>query len=84
MEKRIGNLLILLNDKHAAAKVNAVLSEHADIILGRQGLPNHARNINIISIILEGSVEAINSLSGSLGRIKEVQVKAVMAKPQMQ
>ncbi|NBC82776.1 MAG: CopG family transcriptional regulator [Bacteroidetes bacterium] len=82
MEKRIGSILILINDSQMASAVNQVLTRHAPIILGRQGLPLHYKGINIISLIVEGEVEEINSLSGQLGRISQVQVKTVMAKPQ--
>lgn len=82
MEKRIGSILIVINHAHAAQMINQILSGHASIILGRQGLPLRHKEMNIISLVVEGEVEEINALSGQLGRIEQVQVKTVLTKPQ--
>ena len=39
MEKRIGTISILISDRQWADEINRILSDHADIILCRQGLP---------------------------------------------
>ena len=80
MEKRIGTITILLSDRGAAALVNEVISSHSDIVLARQGLPFRDRPIAVISLIVEGEVDEINSLSGSLGKIANVMTKAVITK----
>ncbi len=80
MEKRIGTITILLRDREAATAVNRLLSEHADIILCRQGLPLHGRPVAVISLIVEGSVDSINALTGKLGRVEGVECKAVVTK----
>lgn len=80
MEKRIGTITILIRDREAATAVNRLLSEHADIILCRQGLPLHDRPVAVISLIVEGSVDSINALTGKLGRVEGVECKAVMTK----
>ena len=80
MEKRIGTITILIRDREAATAVNRLLSEHADIILCRQGLPLHDRPVAVISLIVEGSVDSINALTGMLGRVEGVECKAVMTK----
>lgn len=80
MEKRIGTITILLSDRTAAAQVNEVISAHSDIVLARQGLPFHTRPIAVISLIVEGDVDEINSLSGQLGKIPDVTAKAVVTK----
>ena len=78
MEKRIGTITILIRDREAAPSVNQILSEHADIILCRQGLPFHDRNVAVISLIVEGNPDRINALTGRLGRLGGVQSKAVL------
>ena len=80
MEKRIGTITILIRDREAATSVNRLLSEHADIILCRQGLPFHDRPVAVISLIVEGSVDSINALTGMLGRVQGVEWKAVVTK----
>ncbi|MCK9323991.1 MAG: hypothetical protein M0P69_00700 [Bacteroidales bacterium] len=80
MEKRIGSVLILLSGKDTAPIVNAVISKHSSIIIGRQGLPVKGDNHAIISLVLEGTTDQIGSLTGQLGRIERVQVKSVVLK----
>ena len=80
MEKRIGTITVLLSDKSAAAQVNEVISAHSNIVLARQGLPFRERPVAVISLIVEGEVDEINSLSGQLGKIQEVNAKAVVTK----
>ena len=80
MEKRIGSVLILLQEKEAAPEVNAIISNHSSIIIGRQGLPIKNTISGIISLVLEGTTDQIGSLTGQLGRITGVEVKSVVLK----
>jgi putative iron-only hydrogenase system regulator len=80
MEKRIGTITILIKGRTSVPTVNSLLSEYNSIILGRQGLPIHHRNISVISLIIEGSIEVINALTGKLGRLKDVEVKSILTK----
>lgn len=80
MEKRIGSITILIKGKTSVPAVNALLSEYSDIILARQGLPLHHRNINVISLVIEGSTEIISALTGKIGRLTDVEVKSILTK----
>ncbi|MFP4024294.1 MAG: TM1266 family iron-only hydrogenase system putative regulator [Thiohalospira sp.] len=79
MEKRIGTALILIEDKEAVHQMNAIASNHSEIIIGRQGLPR-SNGQSIISLVLEGTTDEIGSLTGQLGRLKGIQVKSVLLK----
>ena len=78
MEKRIGTITILIKERLQSANINQILSEHADIILCRQGLPFHDSMVAVISLIVEGTVNQINALTGQLGRLPQVECKAVL------
>ena len=80
MEKRIGTITILIKERLQSANINQILSEHADIILCRQGLPFHDSMVAVISLIVEGTVNQINALTGQLGRLPQVECKAVVTK----
>ncbi len=80
MEKRIGTITILIKGSTSVSAVNALLSEYSSIILARQGLPIHSRNINIISLIIEGTTEVISALTGKIGRLKNIEVKSILTK----
>ena len=79
MEKRIGTAIILIEDRSNAHTLNAILSNHAQIIISRQGLPRQ-NNQSIISLVLEGSTDEIGSLTGQIGRLQGIQVKSVVLK----
>lgn len=80
MEKRIGTITILILDRSRSAEINAILSDYSDVILCRQGLPFHDRPVAVISLIVEGSPDKINALTGRLGRLASVESKAVLTK----
>jgi putative iron-only hydrogenase system regulator len=81
MSKRIGTVTIIITDRvNQSARVNEILSKHADIIIGRMGLPYSYKKINIICLIVNGSTDQLGSLTGQLGSIEGVQVKSVMVK----
>ena len=80
MEKRIGTITILIKGKTSVPAVNDLLSEYSSIILARQGLPLHNRNINVISLVIEGTIETISALTGKIGRLEDVEVKSILTK----
>ena len=80
MDKRIGTITVLIADRSRSAEINNIISEFSDIILCRQGLPFHDRSIAVISLIVEGSPDRINALTGRLGRMEGVEAKSVLTK----
>ena len=80
MEKRIGTISVIISDVNAAKYVNELLSLYGDCILVRQGLPLHSKGLHIITLIIETTTDRINSLTGKLGKIKDVEVKTMVAK----
>jgi putative iron-only hydrogenase system regulator len=80
MEKRIGAIIILVKEKDHIQELNEILTRHAAIIIGRQGIPIRDKGINVISLVVEGTHDDISTLSGQLGRIEGVSTKAVLAK----
>jgi putative iron-only hydrogenase system regulator len=80
MEKRLGAALILVENKESVHKLNQILTDHADIIIGRQGIPLITKGVSVISLVLEGSSDELSSLTGKIGKLIGVQVKSLMMK----
>lgn len=78
MEKRIGSIIILVEDRSSIPALNNLFTEYCDIILGRQGVPLHGRGISLISLVVEGTTDQIGALTGKIGRFKQVKVKSVL------
>lgn len=74
MEIRIGVLGIIVEDMDSTPELNAILHSCADIIIGRLGVPYREKNINVISIIIEGTTEQINTLTDKLSKLQGVNV----------
>lgn len=80
MEKRLGSIIIVITDKESISDVNDLISEFADMVVARQGVPMPQRNISFISLIVESSMNRINTLTGKLGRLQGVEVKNIVTK----
>ncbi len=81
MEKRIGCVTIILERQKAdVGTVNELISQFGDAVVGRLGLPYPERGVNIITLIVDASVERVSALTGRLGKLPGVQVKSLMAK----
>ncbi len=79
LESRIAVVGVVVEDRvNAAAKVNEILSLHADIIVGRLGVPHKERNAGVIALIINGTTDEIGSLTGKLGNVKGVKVRSAI------
>lgn len=80
MEKRIGVVGIVIEDRNWAAQINTIMSDFGDIIIGRMGVPYRDKHLSVIALIVEGTTDEIGSFTGKLGNIKGVQVKSALSK----
>lgn len=79
-EKRIAVAAIVIDDISAVDDVNRVLHEFNEIIIGRMGIPYRERGVSVISVALDASPDKISCLTGKLGHIGGVSVKAAISK----
>ena len=75
MEEKVAIIGIFITDNAAASKVNDLLHEFSDCIIGRMGIPYRAKGISIISIAIDAPQDKISALSGKIGRLKGVSAK---------
>lgn len=61
-------------------KINDILHEFHDIILGRMGLPDKIHSVNIISVAVCATESKINALTGKLGRVEGISAKTLYSK----
>lgn len=80
MEKRIGVIAILVEDLSQAPAINAILSDHSDIALGRLGLPLREKGVHVISLVVEGTTDEIGALTGKIGKVERVSVKSLVTR----
>lgn len=80
MENKIGVLAVIVEDFDKVERVNELLHEARDYIVGRLGVPYRKRGVSVISVVIDAPSEAVNALSGKLGMLKGVTCKVLLTK----
>ena len=78
MNKRIGVVAVIVENKENVEAVNRLLSYYGDIIVGRMGVPYKEKQLSVISIIVDGTTDEIGALTGKLGKLQGVTVKSAL------
>lgn len=80
MDTRIALIGIVLSSTDSVEKLNHLLSEYGQYIVGRMGIPYREKNISIISIAMDAPSDIISALSGKLGMLPGVNTKTIYSK----
>ena len=80
METKLSIIGIFVQSQESAEKVNELLHNYSDYILGRMGLPYRDREVNVISVIIDAPADVISALAGKLGKIPSVSAKTMQSK----
>jgi putative iron-only hydrogenase system regulator len=80
MESRAAIIAIIVENTESVEKLNGLLHDHAQYLLGRMGIPYHKKNINIISVAIDAPQDIINTLSGKIGKLDGVSAQVVFSK----
>ena len=75
METRIAVMSIIVENPESVERLNALLHEYGEFIIGRMGIPYRKRKVNIIAIALDAPQNTISALSGKIGSLKGISVK---------
>lgn len=77
METRVALLGIIVEKTESTMRLNQLLHDYADYIIGRMGIPYKGRSVNIISVAMDAPQDVISALSGKIGTIDGISVKTV-------
>ena len=80
MENRVSVISIIIEDTSCAGKVNEILHDYGEYIIGRMGIPYRQRNVSIICIVMDAPGNVTSALSGKLGMLSGVSTKTVTTK----
>ena len=75
METRVAVMSIIVENPDSVEKLNGILHEFGEYIIGRMGIPYRKRKISIISVALDAPQNTISSLAGKMGSLPGVSVK---------
>ena len=77
METRVALIGIVVENSEAVEKLNAILHQYGNYIIGRMGVPYPKKQVSVISIAIDAPMNIISALSGKLGMLNGVSTKTV-------
>ncbi len=80
MEKRIAVVGIIIDEPEMSKSVNDILHEFGEFIIGRMGIPYRDKNVAVISVVIDADTDVISALTGKIGKLNGVNVKAAISK----
>ena len=66
---------IIVEEADSVEKLNALLHAYGEWIIGRMGIPDRTRGINVIAIALDAPQDTISTLAGKIGGLPGISVK---------
>lgn len=79
-ENRVAVLSVILESREETPKLNALLSEYGEFIIGRMGIPYREKGVSVICVVLDAPAAAINALTGKIGQLAGVTAKTLFSK----
>ncbi len=80
MDTRVALIAIIVEELEAVEKLNALLHQYREYVIGRMGVPYKEKKISIISVAVDAPSDIISALSGKLGMLKGVSTKTIYSK----
>ena len=77
---RVALISIVVEDMTASERINSVLHDFSQYVIGRMGIPYQKRGIALISVAIDAPQDVISTLSGRLGMIRGVSTKTIFSK----
>ena len=77
MDHKIAAVSIIVSNKDSVEKLNQLLHQYGEYIIGRMGIPHQSRQVSVICVAVDAPMDIINGLTGKIGRLPGVAAKAV-------
>lgn len=77
MQTRIALISIIVENEDAVDRLNGILHDYRQYIIGRMGVPYREKQVSIISVAVDAPQEITSALSGKIGRLNGVFTKTV-------
>lgn len=79
METRVAVISIIVKQGDSVEKLNNILHEYSQYIIGRMGVPYRQKGISVISIAIDAPQNVISTLSGRIGKLPDISVKTAFS-----
>ena len=78
-EKRIAVISLIVERREHTDRLNALLSEYGEYIIGRMGIPYREKGVSVLSVAIDAPLTVINALTGKLGKLEGVSAKTLVS-----
>ncbi len=79
MQRRIGVIGIVVEERgKVTRRLNQILSNFGELIIGRMGVPSRDLDLSIIALIVDGTPDEIGAITGQLGNLDGITVKSAL------
>ena len=75
MDTRVAVISIIVENDSSTVRLNELLSDFSDYVIGRMGVPYKERGVRLISVAVDAPQNQIAALSGRIGSLDGVSVK---------
>lgn len=79
-ENRVTLVGIMVENTDSVSRINGLLHEYGEYIIGRMGIPYHEKQMNIISVVMDAPQAKVSALTGKLGMLPGVTTKCLYGK----
>ena len=80
MDKRVALIGIIIENRDSVSRMNDILHEYGEFVIGRMGLPYDKKNISVISVAVDAPEDIINKISGKIGMLDGISTKTIYSK----
>lgn len=80
METRVALIGIIIENRDSVGKMNGILHEYSEFIIGRMGIPYDKKQVSVISVAIDAPLDIINQLSGKIGMLDGITTKTIYSK----
>ena len=77
MENKIAIMGIIVEDNKSAERINSILHDYSQYIIGRMGLPYRTKGLYIISIAFDAPENIVKEVAGQIEKLDGVSVKTL-------
>jgi len=80
METKVALIGIVVENFDSVSKLNEILHDYGDFIIGRMGIPYKERGVSIMSVAVDATEDTISAMAGKIGKLPGISSKTVYAK----
>lgn len=77
---RIALLGIIIDNMESVPKMNSIISQYGEYVVGRMGIPYKEKGLHIISLVLDAPDDVISAVSGKIGMLSGISTKTVYSR----